>query len=913
MTSQLSDRIEPLVQRALLNIGYDRRAIITGYDFAVPGIQTSAGRVDMAAFSDPIRHDLHTSCIAAQGVTPDVDIAEILVNLSYLATPLALILKPDCAEIWPVTRMPESQPVDRIAYDRLTHYFAEHARDFHPDALTAAKTQGQQLNFFQFDSALFQFAYEATQKILVDKFEAAVGAARQLHSVQAESAPGELTKGVLQILAAAILEDKHLLGQERSSSVDDLIQRSSELYGQYFDVNCLNRIGRDVGQVTFDALRQNVTFRSFTNEMLGYFYENAFVNQDLRRELGVYYTPQSIAKRIMSRLPVEDIPPSDRVVFDGSSGSGNLLLAAFERIGKLLPSNWNRDRRHTYLVQRIHGVDVDQFATQVAGLSLFLIDLPADDAWNVRTADFLQSDLPSFIKPPTIVVGNPPFKEIRSSGGRREQRANLFLTKYLDLLAPGGLMAVILPETFLENSSCRDTRRRLLTECEILELWHLPEGVFPMSNVATVVVIAKKPGGVRNNFGLPVRVERVGALSKEKNQFLNGDHPRFSHVVPSTMPWIEEPEVRFFSSPLERSVWDHIQADRRLRDVAYIRNGIIPGKSQRISHFDNTRRDTEWRPWLAGTRDIDPYVLIPKVAKFVRYPGNLQWPRPDLEPAFTTPNSKVLVNSARAPGNPWRLFAAIDDYGYFPSQGFHCVIPKDDSTSLEELVAFLNSPVASAWVDSRNRKRWIGEGPLGDTPFPVFTDDAREMIVSNVRSLMSLKRRELTDSSRRQSNISTIQALSLSNDQLIYDALGLGEHGRDMLNRLYDGYRRPGFEWQKHNEPREEILADPNERKWLVTGQVIELDAEEDTVTIWVRGYSEGEPFQIPIPKTMPGWALRPEAVFEAEIPWHVRGSDQLQAVDFTSFRPLDFSYSRPEELLDLLGDPSKMDDLYGL
>ena len=85
-------------------------------------------------------------------------------------------------------------------------------------------------------------------------------------------------------------------------TVEDLLQRSAREYGQYFDLISLNRIGQDVGQVTFETLRKNVTFRSFTNEMLGYFYENAFVNEDLRRELGVYYTPRSIAKRILTRL-----------------------------------------------------------------------------------------------------------------------------------------------------------------------------------------------------------------------------------------------------------------------------------------------------------------------------------------------------------------------------------------------------------------------------------------------------------------------------------------------------------------------------------------------------------------------------------------------------------------------------------
>ena len=911
MTSQLSDRTLALVQQTLLNIGYDSQAIVANYDFAVPGNQNALSKVDLAAFSDPVRHDLHTSCIAAQRVTLGTDVQAVLDKVSYLAAPVALILQADGVDIWPVTRTPSSQPLETVPYDRLTEYFFEHGRDFRPDALAAAKTKGHQSSFLDLDRTLLQFAYDATQSILVDRFETAVRAARHSLGAREDVVTGDLTKAVLQILAAAILEDKHLLGDEPSSNVENLIQRAARQYGQYFDLTSLNRVGHDVGQVTFETLRHNVTFRSFTNEMLGYFYENAFVDEDLRRELGVYYTPRSIAKRILTRLPVEDIPPSDRVVFDGSSGSGNLLLAAFERIGDLLPNGWSRDQRHDYLVQRIHGVDVDQFATQVAGLSLFFIDLPAGDAWNVRAADFMSPESTNLPKPPTIIVGNPPFKELRSFEGRRDQRASLFLSKYLDLLEPGGLLAVVLPETFLENSSCRAARRRLLGECEILELWHLPEGIFPMSNVATVVVIAKKLGAMRSSHSAPVRVERVGALSRERKQFLSGDRPRFSHVVPSATPWIEEPDGRVFSSPLERTVWDVIRVPRRLREVASIRNGIIPGKNPRATHFHYSNLGTGWRPWLNGARDLEPYALKPKKAQYVRYPGNLQWPRPDLESVFMSPKAKVLVNSARAPGNPWRLYAAIDDFGYFPSQNLHCLIPKDESISLEEIVAFLNSPVASAWVDSRNRKRWIGEVTLGDTPFPIFADRTRELIVSSVKEIIALKQREFSSPSRRRAGFDAIRRLSLSIDELVYDALGVSDEGRNMLRRLFAGHRRPGLEWNGYSEPMEEAPATSNRRTWPVTGQVIRMDAENNILTMWVRGYNGSQPFEMPIPEAMPGWALRPETAFEAEVPWEVRNTHQLLADDLTNFKPLDFSYLQPEELVELLANPQKLDEFY--
>lgn len=913
MTSWVHDRPLAIVQEALRTVGYDPRGIVLNYDFAVPEAGNARDRVDLAAFSDPVRHDLQTSCIAAQRVPTDAHVQVALNKLSYLAAPLALLLQTESVDIWPVTRNSTPQRIERVSYSKLGDYLAAHARDFHPETLTASKTTGRQPSFFDLDRSLFEFAYQATQQILVEKFEAAVGATKNAVGNRDDLKPGELTKAVLQILAAAILEDKLLLGDEPSSNVEDLIDRSEKLYGQYFDLTSLERIGLEVGQVTYEFLRSSVTFRSFTNDMLGYFYENALVDQDLRRELGVYYTPRSVAKRILSRLPVEDIPPSGRVVFDGSSGSGNLLLAAVERIGDLLPSGWDRTQRHSYLVQRVHGVDVDQFATQVAGLSLFFIDLPAGDTWNVNTANFMSTEPARLPRSPTIVVGNPPFRESRSSEGRREQRASLFLAKYLDLLMPGGLLGVVLPETFLENSSCRDARRRLLNECEILELWHLPEGTFPLSNAATVVVIARKREATRQSLGEPFRVERVGSLSHEKKQFLNGARPRFSYVVPSAMPWMEDPGIRFHSSPLEGSVWDAICSDKKLKDLALVRNGIIPGKDQRTDHFDTSRRGEEWKPWLSGARDFEPYVVNPRETKFVRYPGNLERPRLDLESAFESPRSKILVNSGRAPGNPWRIYAAIDDVGYFPSQSFHCVLPKDDSVSPEEFVAVLNSPVASAWVDSRNRRRWVGDDTLRELPFPVFTESQRKAVVEQVREITELKNLELHRQSSYSPSGQRIYDLALSIDKLVFEAFRIGESGLRMLNRYFAGYPRPGLGWTGDYQENGEDVSPANERKWSVTGEVLQIDANNQNMMVWVRGYHDDEPFRISIPETLPGWALRPEAGFMAEVPWSARDKTLLRADDLANFRPLEFSHTQTEELLEILRNPRKLDALYGL
>jgi hypothetical protein len=541
------------------------------------------------------------------------------------------------------------------------------------------------------------------------------------------------------------------------------------------------------------------------------------------------------------------------------------------------------------------------------------MNLPAGDGWDVQANDFIQADKPTTNPKPTILVGNPPFKEYRSLEGRRSQVAMRFLERYLELLEPGGLLGIILPETFLENSSCKVARRRLLIDCDLLELWHMPEGIFPLSNAAAVVVLAKK---LRSNGvkvpRMPVRVERVSSLPDERRKFLNEGLPRFSYVVPSSARWLEDKVTTITTPPLERSVWDHLEPVRRLGEVAHVRNGIIPGPNK-LDHFSDDRLSEEWRPWIPGAKSFEPYLLTLSGMKYVRYPGELLWPRRDLEYAFGTPFTKVFVNSARAPGNPWRIYSAIDEAGYFPSQNMHCVIPEGKDVSLQELVGLFNSPIASAWIDGRNRRRWIGEQVLRDMPFPDFSEAQKKALIGHVNEIMTLKRkaRQLVAGDVRDT-LATIRQLVHLVDQIIFDAFALSRKGREELQKLFAGYPRPGFEWADIESSSAPAMKGPSEgQKWVVTGQVVAVDTEVEKLTMWVRGYNDSQPFEASISESMPGWILREEAAFQADLPWETRHLETLPITELTAFRPLDFSYLSSDELKDLLKDSDKLNRMY--
>jgi type I restriction-modification system DNA methylase subunit len=379
-----------------------------------------------------------------------------------MGAPMALFAFANCVEVWPVVSPSLQTPEkpERLSYKRLPKYFRQHREELAPRSLLNAKQGSRQLSFMDVDSSLESFARATTKKTLTKQFTQAIA------SIPYELRthyPEDITRLAIWILAARILQDK--LGYQHDvysdfravKNVVPLLETAQDFFPNYFTGvwEHLAQVGTEALDSFYEGLSREFTFRSLTNDMLAYFYENTLVSKEMRKSLGVYYTPQkTIAERILHRLPIEDLPLEKRTVLDGTCGSGNLLLAAYDRLRSLLPHHWTSQQRHEYLLQRVWGIDIDPFACEIARLSLLLYSLPEGDSWQVKTSDVLQ-DTPQnlFSDRPSVIVGNPPFKEPRSVGGQRVQTAALVLDRYLEWLEPNGLLGVVVPITFLQTLS----------------------------------------------------------------------------------------------------------------------------------------------------------------------------------------------------------------------------------------------------------------------------------------------------------------------------------------------------------------------------------------------------------------------------------------------------------------------------
>jgi hypothetical protein len=187
----------------------------------------------------------------------------------------------------------------------------------------------------------------------------------------------------------------------------------------------------------------------------------ALLPRDERRRLGAFATPPGVAAELVARA-LSACPAPDPLVFDPAAGGGALLLAAADAGA-----------------DRLAGLDLDPVAAAAASAGLCLRS-GGRDVPPVATGDALAPG-PWPVRP-DVVVGNPPFRSpLRGGGPGRDERlgpyadvATAFLLRSLDEAAPGGVVALLLPASFLSARDAAPARRLVGERAELVDVWRPP-------------------------------------------------------------------------------------------------------------------------------------------------------------------------------------------------------------------------------------------------------------------------------------------------------------------------------------------------------------------------------------------------------------------------------------------------------
>ncbi len=224
----------------------------------------------------------------------------------------------------------------------------------------------------------------------------------------------------------------------------------------------------------------------------------------MSKEFGAIYTPEGHA-RILTTWAIQS---KTDIVLDMGIGPGVFVYQAYERLKYLGASKANA-------VSQIYGSEIDkivfdEFTKQASKQGLKFK--------NLQNANFFDTSFPE----PDAIVGNPPYvrrrgmrkeslelirsKTLKNNSGLVENDLSTlsdlyvyFLLSTLPLLRPGGRLATIIADSWLNTRYGIALKKYLLKEFEISQIISLDRSVFEDAQVKAVLLLAEKKKEINKN------------------------------------------------------------------------------------------------------------------------------------------------------------------------------------------------------------------------------------------------------------------------------------------------------------------------------------------------------------------------------------------------------------------------------
>ena len=246
------------------------------------------------------------------------------------------------------------------------------------------------------------------------------------------------------------------------------------------------------------------------NQFLGDMFEY-FLDNGIKQSEGQFFTPVPICKFIVSSLPLEQLITEHSEplrAIDYACGSGHFLTEYAQQLPALLQTHKNLSDPSSYFAQT-YGIEKEDRLAKVAKVSAFM--------YGFKEIQVIDSDA---LVPHTqikeqgfsVLVANPPFavedflltvpeadrerfallRTVSDMGNRNVQC--FFLERAQQLLAPGGVVGVIVPNSILGNTDSTHiaTRELLLKYFDFVSITELGGQTFGKTATNTVVLFLRR-------------------------------------------------------------------------------------------------------------------------------------------------------------------------------------------------------------------------------------------------------------------------------------------------------------------------------------------------------------------------------------------------------------------------------------
>jgi hypothetical protein len=868
----LPSKVSKVAINCITHLGFDKAAIVEDYKFSTT--KNDYIRLNALVFAHPSRRDLNAyASITMFHVVNGCSDSDLVNRLAETSAPFHLIHHENGFALWASSiqtgtdKKKHVLPVqieEFIPYDRLKDVMHTYIDDIKPPRIIEVKQGRSTFKHSQFQDVnlthLSSWAEDIRRKPLVKRFEQAID---KLWHHPLSLSRDEITMIITQLFGLLILADTGILGEDiriyRSFfSIGEMVGRAHKKYSHFFDSDLLLNRCFDAVESAYYIL-QDIQYAGFTPDMLSDLYI-AKIAPNGYKMIDNYDIPLSLAHRILDNIPLEYLRPQERVVADFTCGWGSFLIACQERLSRLSDSD------EVSLQQCIYGNDRDKFFVQLARFGLMYVT--AKDDWRIDNKDLFQEHDMQGIQA-SVIIGNLLFAEgdknikidkdefvintkVDVSDDLSYKRGEQLLEYTIQQLKPGGYLAFIVPLSLASSQRGSPIRKKLIEECDILELWELPKELFQGVAVESLVIFAQKKVHADHDQSLITYVRTQTLQPSAIDVFLRSGSFTASTIVTDQTSWLntvwksesgEKIDCVFdYTTILPKSLWRTIEqhcyklhdyTDNAIEFITSIKMSKSASSFQEAKILLQYLQDEQW-----GKRVKT--AVMPKRNRA-------------LDIAYLIDPSRTLWN--------WKL-----------------------NITREVLEIILEWDVSNAWIIEHMKSADVLLYTIQNIPIPNELSEQDCQILTN--AALALKEVKQTmnamapAASKAQNEIDTVLRKAYHLDDSTFLRL------------------RKVMQWQDRYYTTLDVQPDLSKANWFTSGVVEGIVAGTDKIQLWVDGFDDLQTVQI-VP-SMPGWMLRPGAAFLTKFPREFRRRRKIdpENIDWAYFHPQPYMYMSEEELL---------------
>ena len=416
-TGDTTADLSPIIA-AFKEIGYHDNLIRFDYEFADFFEKSASTRqIKIGVFGqEPLNY--RSACFGVDIRKPETLHEDSVNGLRAFGSPVIFVIQNGMTRSWQNTSQ-RLIPRDEFETKHLPDIIRKNKEIWKPEKMIRAKsgfkTPGpRQLDFI--DLGLMPALESEASRKLDEIIRGILHVVEKAHSANKIAFDAHKTFQVLfRFLTAKLIQDSPI---PQSKDIDfkspeQTLKIVSGYYGSS-EKPLIEKIPKEILACMSAEIGGIFSLKNISVDTLTYIYENTFVTDKSRKEMGIHSTPSYVAEYVLSQLPIEELPRKKWNFLDPTCGHGLFLIAAMRRMRELLPATWSGKQRHKFFVDKLHGIEIDAFSVEVARMCLMLADFPESNSWDLRHSDvFLGRVLEQSIAKATILIGNPPLKNFK--------------------------------------------------------------------------------------------------------------------------------------------------------------------------------------------------------------------------------------------------------------------------------------------------------------------------------------------------------------------------------------------------------------------------------------------------------------------------------------------------------------------